>query len=764
MSGQTVARKAATCVLLGNPNTGKSSLFGALTGARQKVANFPGVTVEAKLGTLSGPDGKLTLVDLPGTYSLSARSPDEAIAIDALAGVLPKVPQPDVALVVVDASNLERNLYLLTQVLEFELPVVVALSMVDVAANKGQSIDTEALAAALAVPVVTVHAPERKGLVELRGALFAACGGSPRQPLRLPYPEAMSGAVGALAQTVRGAQPERKESWPAALRLLVDGAGPLYESLCAQEPGLADQLRQQKEEAGGGKSLALLESQTRYQAISGWVQGCRQQAPQSGKRPLSDRIDDIVTHKLWGTLILALVLLVVFEALYTWSGPMMDAIDGGFGSLGEWVGATMADGPLKGLLVDGVIAGAGGVLVFLPQILFLFLFIGILEDLGYMARAAFLMDRLMARFGLSGRSFIPMLSGFACAIPGIMAARTIGDRKTRLATIFLVPFMSCSARLPVYTLMIGAFVPEMRVYGILDLRALVLFGMYLLGIVTAIPVAMVLNRGLLKGQRAPFLMELPGYKRPRLRTVIAVLRDRGGSFIKRAGTTILAVSVVVWALAYFPHADSISLDYQTRRAEAEDSFTQTLQALPHEEGTLWTAELLRDAEDPLLVSSLLGAEQSLEEELAQLDSDEAGAHLRNSYLGTMGRSIEPLCEPLGWDWRIGMAAVASFPAREVVVATMGTIFNVGEADESSGSLLQALRNAKRDDGTALFDLATALSIMVFFALCMQCAATLVVMAKETNSWRWPALSFTVMTVLAYVCAALTFQLTTWAMA
>ncbi|MCG3184250.1 MAG: GTPase Der [Planctomycetes bacterium] len=782
--------------LMGNPNTGKSSLFNALTGARQKIANFPGVTVEAKIGTTRFENSELTIIDLPGTYSLAARSPDERVATDALLGRIDGTPKPDGVVIVLDASSLDRNLYIGTQVLEFGLPAVVALTMLDVAESRGIKIDTEKLARTLGVPVVVVNAPKGVGIEELKSTLHRTLH-HPGKRLELSYPDDFKRGVDTLHAELcdlgvkLGFTPTR----PEALRLLVDGAGPFFDE--CEEVGGEEWTRkffEIRDRAAAGRSLSMLEAQTRYGAIGHWMREVKQAEAREG-RTRTDVVDGILTHKLWGSLVFIVVMGLIFQSIYSWSGPLMDAIDGGFGALGDWVGGMMGEGALKSLVVDGVIAGVGGVLIFLPQILILFLFIAILEDLGYMSRAAFLMDRLMSRFGLSGKAFIPLLSSFACNIPGIMGARVIEDRNTRLTTIFLAPFMSCSARLPVYTLFIAAFVPQMKLLGFLELQGVVLFAMYWVGVLFAIPTALVLKKGILKSKVTPFLLELPSYKMPRPRAVGRVLWERGGSFVRRAGTIILAVSVLVWAAGYFPRSAELDERYDAEIAAAEGAFSEVVVSFDPEadsESTLAQFKAIDDAHEER-TSELEGEEtevetataesdkqreaeiaelatkhpaaftdyenwQKLEEQRSEIENRRAGEHLENSILGRMGHVIEPAVEPLGWDWRIGMAAIASFPAREVIVATLGTIFNLGgDQDEESQTLREVVQNATRPDGSKLFSLATGLSIMVFFALCAQCAATLAVMRRETNSWKWPIASFLYMTTLAYLAALVTFQ-------
>jgi len=451
----------------------------------------------------------------------------------------------------------------------------------------------------------------------------------------------------------------------------------------------------------------------------------------------TDRIDRVLTHRLWGTAIFAAVMICLFQAVFSGAVPLMELIDSTFGTLGSWVETYMAEGALRSLLVDGVIGGVGGVIIFLPQILILFLFIGILEDCGYMARAAYLMDKFMSRVGLSGKSFIPMISSFACAIPGIMATRVIENERDRLTTILVAPLMTCSARLPIYALLIAAFVPGQPVFGFLGLQSLTLFALYLLGIVTAIVVALLLKKTLLRGETPPFVIELPSYKRPSFRTVLHRVFERGWVFLRCAGSMILAVSIVVWAALYYPH-DARSVDSQPKLMQLRAELDQIDRA-----DDRYTA---------------------LE---AQIARERSGEFQRQSYLGRAGRAIEPVFRPLGWDWRISCAVLASFPAREIVVATLGVIFNLGnevdsETEEGATAFGDEFHAAKWDDsGQKLFTLPATFSILLFFALCAQCAATLAVIRRETNSWRWPLFAFSYMTVLAYVGALVTYRVGMW---
>jgi ferrous iron transport protein B len=717
--------------LVGNPNVGKTAVFNALTGLSQSTGNYAGVTVERKHGRFL--HGKVTaeIIDLPGAYSLSARSPDEAIVTDVLLGQRAEERPLDGIVVIVDASNLERNLYFVSQLLELELPAIVVLNMMDIAKRRGIEIDTDRLSQALCgVPVVAVCAHRRVGMDTLREAVARlATGDVPPMRGCCEFPAPHRNAVAALAASLGAEEARLGRRVPLieAHRVLVDVGGYSEERIARKlgKPFTESLARLREEALDQGVALPVQEANTRYR----WVRGVMDQAvrrPAGRIRSRSERIDDVLTHKLAGSAIFVLVMLIIFQGIYTWAGPVMDLVDGVVGAAGAWAAARIPEGMLQSLVVDGVIAGVGAVLIFLPQILLLSLFIAVLEDFGYMARAAFLMDKLLGWCGLSGQSFIPMLTSFACAIPGILATRTIHHRRDRFTTILVAPLMSCSARLPVYVIMIAAFVPDTPLVGsLLTLQGLTLFLMYGLGVAVAVPMAWLFKRTFFKGEKPPFILEMPSYKVPQARSVFFKVYREGREFVSRAGTLIFAVTIVVWALAYFPQSTAITEAFDAQRAAAE------------------TAAM---------------APEALEEALADLDRKEAGEHLRNSVLGRMGRLVEPAFVPLGWDWRIATATIASFPAREIIVATMGTLFNLGgDVDETSPSLIDTLRAATWPDGRTLFTLPVALSIMVFFALCCQCGATLVTIKRETGQWRWPAITFGYMTALAYLAALLTYQ-------
>ena len=702
----------AMVAVVGNPNTGKTTLFNALTGLSQRVGNFPGVTVERKVGQVSLPGvGAIDVLDLPGTYSLSARSPDEVIAVEALMGLLEGERTIQAVLAVLDASNLRRSLYIVSQLLEIDLPLVVALNMSDVAQARGIIIDADALSERLGVPVIPIQANKRLGLDELKDALSQA----------LEKGQAPSHS-GALPQWVEAEQLARKYegvSTGLALRVLIDKQS-IFTSHVVEHfgDGFAADLQALRARINAEDALASREVESRYRWVDEVLDGALRD-PEPLRVTRSDRLDRFLTHPLGGSLTFAVLMAFVFQSIFSWAAPLMDGIDALFGVLGGWASGYLPDGALQSMVVDGVIAGVGGVVIFLPQICILFLFIAILEDCGYMARAALLMDRLLTPCGLSGKSFIPLLSSFACAIPGVMATRTIDDSKDRIATMLVAPLMSCSARLPVYAIFIGAFIPAQTIWGWVGLQGLTLFALYCVGIFVAIPIAWILKKTLLKGQPAPFVLEMPSYKVPDVGTVGMRIYQSGRHFIERAGTLILAATIVMWALAYFPRSETIAAHYEAERER------------------------------------LVGAP---EEVLDDLRAKEAGDMLQQSFLGRMGHAIEPVVEPLGWDWRIGMAALASFPAREVIVAVLGTIYSLGEVDEESASLRDALRSATWSDGRKVFNIPVALSIMVFFALCAQCVSTLAVIQRETGAWRWPVLTFIYMTVLAYIGAFVTYRL------
>lgn len=731
-----------TVALVGNPNTGKSTLFNALSGMRQRVGNYPGVTVESKKGQMSVNGQVIDLIDLPGTYSLAPRSPDEMVTVDVILGLQKGEARPDLVVSIVDSSNLDRNLYLTTQAMELGIPVVVALNMMDVAENQGIRIDPDQLSKALGLPVVAIQANRGKGLDNLKQSIAQI-------PLRGLSAEALDYPV-VFQEEVKTLQETLGPGVPLFLirRLLLDNGGPT-EKRFVQEHGsdLAkhlDAARTRLKEAGC--PISTLEARVRYGWIRKITQSCVQR-PSQRVTTWTDSIDRILTHRIWGTLVFMLVMFLVFESIFTLARPLMKLITGGQEQLQELVGNWLPDGPFTSLLKDGILAGVGGVLVFLPQIMILFAFIAILEDCGYMARAAFLMDRLMSRCGLSGKSFIPMLSSIACAVPGIMATRVIENPRDRLTTILVAPLMSCSARLPVYVLIIGSILTRGYSWWV---PGLTMFAMYLIGFVMAPLVALLLKRTLLRGETPIFIMEMPLYKRPSLRTVLTRVIESARAFLVRAGTMILATMVLVWALLYFPTGDGAGGSFPQQIGELD----QTIEGLQKK-----LEETGQDQMENSELANIQGKRNSLEAEWKH-----------RSFLGQAGEWIEPVVRPLGWDWRLGVATLASFPAREVVVGTLGILYQVNKNDVDSESLRglqdtsdtplgKEIRQATWPDSKRpIFTVPTALSLMVFFALCCQCASTLAVIRRETGSWKWPLFTFVYMTGLAYVCALIVYQI------
>ncbi len=736
MATATVSEKSTrTVALIGNPNTGKSSLFNALCGLNARVGNYPGVTVEQKVGRLTGSKLSIDVVDLPGTYSLAARSADEAVAVSVLSGELAHQAAPEVAIVILDASNVERNFYLFSQVYELGLPVIAVLNMWDRVEVEGLTVDAEMISKRLGVPVVCTSANKRKGIDELRRTIEQTLQ-SPRTPptsaqlARALFPDAFHQEAQKLAEWLH--LKGRKTSLYQVDRLLIDSDGHFQKSLC--QSGLHEintQIEQARERLQlAGCKVPMFETKARYGWIRQLLDGTVTRK-ESRSASSSDRIDRWLTHRWVGMLVFALIMFVVFQSLWWFAKWPMDGIQWIQSQASSGIEAFLPPGALRSLLVDGVIAGVGGVVLFVPQIAILFFFIAVLEDCGYMARAAFVMDKLMTSVGLSGKSFLPLMSSFACAVPGIMATRTIENRRDRMVTLLIAPLMSCSARIPVYVLMVSAFVPAIKYAGgWISLQGIVLMGMQSIGAIVAIPVAWLLKRFFFPGEPATFLMELHSYKWPSMFVIYQRVWERVVSFVARAGSLIFCTTILVWAACYFP-GDHKLLDQSVASLEQLQS---------------------KQAVDPVSVE-----EKHMDEKLGEVNRLRSEL-IETSFLGRVGHRIEPIVKPLGWDWKIGVAVIASFPAREVIIATLGTIYSLGTGeDENSQSLQDQMQQARHSDGRPVFSLATAMSIMVFFALCAQCSATLMTIRRETNSWRWPIFSFVYMTTLAYIGAWLTYQ-------
>ncbi len=694
------AGRKLTIALVGNPNTGKTSVFNSLTGLHQKVGNYPGVTVEKKTGSFISGNTEVEILDLPGLYSLVPKSLDDKIASDILTNHKNNITTIDIIVLVADASNLNRNLYLLTQIMDIGKPVILALNMMDVAGKNGLKIDQACLRNELGVKVIPVIAKTGRGIEELKREIVGLnIEQAARGTGHLEMDERFTAALKPVCAYLTEKTPYCESySYSLSLRFISSDDAFKY---WAEEwrdtldishlKALIAEARKQLEAVDLNWHMA--EARLRYRWIDRMLNQCVTRSDEVSS-DISVKLDRILTHPVFGPLIFLMIFAGIFQTIFSYAEVPMNWIEAGMNGLGEWVMHIIPPGLLQSLIVDGVIAGVGAVLVFLPQILALFFFLGILEDTGYMSRVAFMMDRVMRGAGLSGRSVIPLLSSFACAIPGIMATRTVHDWKERLITILIAPFMSCSARLPVYVLIIGAFIPDGSIGGIVSYSALTLLSLYLLGIVAAAGSAYVFKKVLKRGGApSSFVMELPPYRRPSLRWTSLQMYERGKIFVTDAGKIILAVTIVLWFLASFPRTEN----------PGDDGFTK--------------------------------------------------APIEQTYAGRFGKTLEPLIKPLGFDWKIGIGLITSFAAREVMVSTLATIYNLEDADEGSVDLRQALVNDKDPQtGKPLYTIWTALSLLVYYVLAMQCMATVAIVKRETNSWRWPLIMIFYMTGLAYLAS------------
>ena len=712
-------------LVAGNPNAGKSTLFNALTGATAKVSNYPGVTVSRISARMEVPDtGAIELVDLPGTYSLSARSRDEQVAVDAILGRLARAP--DAVIVVADATALARSLYFVNEVIETGVPVVVALSMMDDAAAQGIRISVARLSAAIGAEVVPVVAPKRRGLDDVAAAVGRAIKRPFRTAPAATLPPDTEADIGAVATAVGRESPDlptaARRSWAIWLLLsLDDGSRDDLGGIPDPLRELATRIRARAAQAGRDLDQEIIGG--RYARVDAAVAQAVNVTPPGGLT-WTERADRVLTHRVWGFAVFTVVMLLLFQALFTWSEPAIAAIEVQVGQIQDLITGIMPDGPLRDLLVDGVVAGVGNVIVFVPQIALLFLFIGVLEDLGYLARVAFVIDRLMGRIGLHGKSFVPMLSGFSCAVPAVLATRTVENRIDRMLTMMVLPLISCSARLPIYVLIIATvFGPSARAFGAVSAGAVALFAMYFLSVAAALTAAAVLRRTVLRGPRPTLMLELPPYRRPVVGVLLRSTWRQVRSFLVDAGTVILALTIVLWALLSYPK------DHEVMRRYA--------------------------AERTRIVSTLSG--ESRAHALESLAGQERGHQLRHSIAGRIGHVIEPVIAPLGFDWRIGVGILGAFAAREVFVSTMGIVFDIKDADEQNQPLRDALRSATRSDGSRLMTPLTGIALMVFFVLACQCMSTLAVVRRESGSWKWPLFMFGYQTALAYVAALVVFQ-------
>lgn len=700
-------RASFTIALVGNPNSGKSSLFNSLTGLNQRVGNFPGVTVDKKTGSCRISDSlTANVLDLPGTYSLYPKSADEQVTCEVLLNREHK-DRPDMIIAIADASNLRRNLLFCSQIMDLGIPVIIGLTMNDIARSKGIEVDVEELERMMGVPVVKINPRRNKGISQLKKVVA---------DMRLAAP-AIHGREFIDIKSHTGPWLDdvqeicKLESRYSALQVACS-----YMDLSFLNAAQRIQIGALADQVGFHKAKVQAEEvMERYRKIGTIMDKAVAETSPLKQSMMTDRLDKILLHPVWGNIVLLVVLFLMFQSIFWLAEYPMTWVENLFSYTSGWLDGVMADSFFKDLLINGVLAGIGGIVIFIPQIMILFGFITLLEDTGYMARISFLSDRLMRSVGLNGRSVMPLISGMACAVPAVMAARTIQNRKERLITIMVTPLMSCSARLPVYTILIGLVIPDKSLW-IFNLQGLVLMGLYLLGFLMALLVSKVMSWLIKVKERSYFLMELPVYRAPRWNNIVTTMIEKAKIFVVDAGKVIMIISLVLWVLATFGppgRMDAVTAKYETLKHQQPDS-------------------------------------------VVEYERKENTEKLENSYAGIMGKAIEPAIRPLGYDWKIGIAIITSFAAREVFVGTMATLYSV-ESDESSDTIREKMRAARRPDGSLVYTLASGVSLLIFYVFAMQCMSTLAIVKRETRSWKYPALQFVYMLALAYGCAWIAFQ-------
>lgn len=685
--------------LVGNPNSGKSSLFNVLTGLNQKVGNFPGVTVDKKTGVCPiNEQLKATIIDLPGTYSLYPKAEDEKVTYEVLLNQH-NTDRPDLIVVIADASNLKRNLLFCSQIIDLKIPVVIALTMNDIAQKKGIIIDTEGLERMMRVPVVSINPRRQKGIIQLKkkiAELYESKANS--LPDDFIDIRKLTGNWLEEVKEICGLQSNYN-----ALHVVCN-----YPELSYLQTAQRIRIGALVGENDFHKAKVQAEEvMQRYHKIATIMQQCVVESNPLKKALITDRIDKILLHPFWGNVILLFVLFLMFQSIFWLAAYPMDWVEQVFSEVSNWLDSLMPDNWFKDLLINGVLAGISGVVVFIPQIMILFGFITLLEDTGYMARISFLTDRLMRSVGLNGRSVMPLISGMACAVPAVMAARSIQNRKERLITIMVTPLMSCSARLPVYTILIGLVIPEKKVF-IFNLQGLVLMGMYLLGFFMALLVSFIMSKMVHIKERTFFLMELPTYRTPRWKNAGITMIEKAKIFVTDAGKVIMVISLILWVLASFGPPAKMNA--------VENKYARLIREKP--------------------------------ENAHQLQTEEKKEKLENSFIGIIGHGIEPVIRPLGYDWKIGIALLTSFAAREVFVGTMATLYSLNDETTTDTTLREKMRLARRSDGTPVYTLATGVSLLIFYAFAMQCMSTLAIVKRETRSWKYPVIQFVYMLALA----------------
>lgn len=699
--------------LVGNPNSGKSSLFNALTGLNQKVGNFPGVTVDKKTGMAQIVPGlTANIIDLPGTYSLYPKSADEYVTYDVLINQN-NADIPRLVIIVADASNLKRNLLFCSQIIDLKTPVIIALTMMDIARRKGVEIDIDGLERELGVPIVAINPRKNKGVTEIKKVIDLAI----RSQYSTPPRDFINNTALAkeVIEEVKRVVPCKSDYGALHIATNVEDLPFLNET---QRQAIKKSLQAYQ---FNKTKMQAEEIMQRYARIKHIMKASVVENDPLQKQLRSEKIDDLLLHRFWGYAILLVVMFLLFQSIFWLASYPMSWIENGFGALSGWLSSSLPDNKVTDFFINGILAGISGFAVFVPQIMILFGLITILEDTGYMARISFLTDRLMRQVGLNGKSVMPLISGVACAVPAIMATRTIENRKERLITIMVTPLMSCSARLPIYTMMIALVIPDKR-FGILGLQGLVMMGLYLLGFFMAITIAALMKLFVRIKEKSYFIMELPVYRSPRWANVGTTMVEKAKIFVKDAGKVIVVISVILWFLASYGPA--------SKREPVHQKY------------------------EPLLAQVAPGSPQA-----AELNKEFQSAKLSTSYAGVLGHAIEPAIRPLGFDWKIGIALITSFAAREVFVGTMATLYSVGEdPDNNNATLREKLSSAKWPDGRPVYTLAAGLSLMIFYAFAMQCMSTMAIVKRETKSWKYPAIQLLYMTGLAYICSYIIFHI------
>jgi len=694
--------------LVGNPNSGKSSLFNALTGLNQKVGNFPGVTIDKKTGQSPIANGLIAqVIDLPGTYSLYPKRADEWVTYRYLMQQ-DKSEKPDVVVLMVDASNLRRNLLFCSQIIDLKIPVVVALTMMDLAKKKGTQIDLPGLERELGVPIVGINPRKGKGINALKKVIHSVCESADKRNPR-DFID-----VNALAPKAIHDVREIKHD--------LNNYSSVHYLINHEHFNLPDQTQQEIEsvEQKYGFNATRVQAEEimqRYAKIKQVMQLTVVEADPLEKSLFTERLDNILLHRTWGYIILLLVLFLLFQSVFVLAQFPMDGIEWSFSVLGGWLGNMLPQSWFSDLLINGIIAGLSGIMVFIPQIMILFGLITILEDTGYMARISFLTDKVMRKVGLNGKSVMPMISGFACAVPAIMSTRNIENKKERLLTIMVTPLMSCSARLPVYTILIALVIPNVYYFGFISLQGLVMMALYFMGTIMALIVSWIFKWFIKSAEKSYFILELPMYRGPRWKNIFIIMVEKARIFVVDAGKIIMIISLILWGLSNYGPPSKMK------------EVTTHYEMLSKEKGS----------------------------DLSVLEKQKKADLLENSYAGILGKTISPVIHPLGYDWKIGIALITSFAAREVFVGTMATLYSVGDDGETNTTLRQKMSAARWPDGSPVYTLAAGLSLMVFYVLAMQCMSTLVVVKRETQSWKWPIIQFLYMTGLAYVFSLIVYQ-------